>query len=348
MKSSTLRYAVAILACLSITGIISAATTISTNIDTGGNLSVTGGTTLTGAVAATGAVTLGDAATDVILSTGIFQASSTALFGGAVTTYANSTFGDAATDISLFTGRLHASSTALLSFPVSFYDSLTFASTTATTTVSFTSTGINFDSNTFVLDPNSNRIGILTATPAYSFEVNGTASSSNLIAGVSLGVASSSPSTTFGVAGSGYFSTGLGVGILNTTAGSILANVSVGVASSSPYVALGVTGTTTSSAGMVIGAGGTALNQVLSGTCTYNPAAAITGSTTLSTNCTSATGVRNGDRVYVTPRTLETHLIMTSASSTATDDVIQVSVYNTGVIGAITPTSATWTWMAIR
>ena len=136
-----------------------------------------------------------------------------------------------------------------------------------------------------------------------------------------------------------------------TTATSVIigsATANVGIASTSPYVALGVTGTTTSSAGMVIGSSGTAITQMLWGTCTYNPGASIVGSSTRSTNCTGATGVRSGDKIFITPNSLATHLVMTSASTTSTNDVIQVSVYNTGVIGTITPASATWTWMAMR
>ena len=244
MKKEFLRYAGAVLICFSVVGIVSAATTISTSISTGGDLTVTGTSALTGAVTTAGDVTLGNATADVILSTGGFQASSTALFVGAVNFYGNMTVDKA-----------------------------------ATTTVTFSQAGINFDSNTFVIDPNANRVGVMTATPSS---------------------------------------------------------------------ALDVTGTTTSSAGMVVGSGGTAIARVLMGTCTYNPGAAVTASTTRSTNCTSATGVRSADKIFVTPSTLETHLIMTSASSTATSDVIQVSVYNTGVTGDITPASATWTWMAIR
>jgi hypothetical protein len=43
---------------------------------------------------------------------------------------------------------------------------------TATTTVAMTN-GINFDSNTFVIDPNSNRVGIGTTAPGAKLEVIG-------------------------------------------------------------------------------------------------------------------------------------------------------------------------------
>ncbi len=138
-----------------------------------------------------------------------------------------------------------------------------------------------------------------------------------------------------------------------TTATSVIigsASASVGIASSSPITALGVTGTTTSSLGARIGAYGSGITQLLFGTCTYNPGAAVLASTTRSTNCTGATGVRLTDRVFVTPHGLEPSLVFTSASSTATNDVIQVSVYNTNTAGAgsVTPASNAWDWMAVR
>ena len=219
---------------------------------------------------------------------------------GTLTVNGNSTFGNAATDINLFTGTLQASTTALLTSGFTTFGNWTIDQA-ATTTVTFNQTGINFDSNTLVISPTANRIGILTANPANALDVSGT-----------------------------------------------LSATSVGVASTSPHVALGVVGTTTSSAGVRVGADGSGITQILFGTCTYNPGAAVTASTTRSTNCTGATGVRSGDRVFVTPRTLEQHLIMVSASSTA-NDVIQVTVYNTGINGGnITPASATWDWLSIR
>jgi ethanolamine utilization microcompartment shell protein EutS len=257
-------------AVMLVVGVVEAATTISTNISTGGTLSVTGATTLNGNT------TLGNAATDVNLFTGTLQASTTALFTSGFTTYGNSTFGDAATDTNIFTGTLQASTTALFTGAVTMYGNLT-VDKSATTTVTFSDEGINFDANTFVIDPNANRVGILTATPSAAFEVSGLASSTTAVVG-----------------------------------------------------------------------GGDTISGIVFGTCTYNPGAAITASSTLSTNCTAASGVRTGDRVFVTPRSLETELIMVSASSTA-QNVIQVTVYNTGAItGSISPASATWDWMSIR
>ncbi|HEY9582706.1 MAG TPA: hypothetical protein VJK09_00085 [Candidatus Paceibacterota bacterium] len=120
MKNDFLKYAGAVAICLSVVGMVSAATTISTDISTGGTLAVTGASTLTGAVT-------------------------------------------------------HSASTTLA-------NDLWF-SEAATSTVGFATAGLNFDSSTFVIDPNSNMVGILTATPATALEVAGTASSTNTVVG---------------------------------------------------------------------------------------------------------------------------------------------------------------------
>src|SRR3989344_3452279 len=119
----------------------------------------------------------------------------------------------------------------------------------------------------------------------------------------------------------------------------------VGVASTTPYVALGVTGTTTSSAGAVIGLHGSNINQVLFGTCTFNPGIIEDGKT-INTNCVSATGVTTLDKVFVTPVNLEKGLVLTSASSTA-NDTIQLAIQN-ATSTSVTPDSRSWNWMAIR
>lgn len=223
-----------------------------------------------------------------------------------------------------FDGSLRASSTLLVTGAMTAYSNLNASSTFAVTDVSNFYGNVNFN-------------GYATTT----------ASNGNFATDGTLGVSSSTPSTTLGVAGSAYVSTGLGVGVVNTTAGRIVASTDLGVASSSPYVALGVTGTTTATAGMVIGSGGSGITQLRFGTCTYNPGVAITANRLLSTNCTGATGVQTFDRVFVTPVGLAEGLVMTSASSTA-NDIIQVSVLNASSTANITPASATWNWMAIR
>ena len=149
---------------LAVVLVAQAATTISTNISTGGTLTVNG------------ASTFGDAATDLNLSTGTPQASTTSLFTSGLSTYGNSIFGDASTDTNLFTGTLQASTTALFTGDITLYggaSGLTFSSS-ATTTVGFNSlAGINFDSNLFVIDPNADRLGVASSSPAQEFGVVG-------------------------------------------------------------------------------------------------------------------------------------------------------------------------------
>ncbi len=257
-----------ILSIFFVTALAHAATTIGTNVNTGGTLTVTGTSTF------------GDNIT-VPAAYGLDTAAAGALNIGTSTT-TSLTIADAGV-LTTIRGTLNVDEAVTFDATLGVTGVATFSSNftldnSATSTVTMTN-GLNFDSNTFVVDPNANRVGVLTATPNTDFEVVGTASSTSLIVGG------------------------------NSTNGTI--------------------------AGIVFG------------TCTYNPAAAITASSTLSTNCTGATGVQTTDRVFMTPRSLENNLIFTSASSTASD-VIQVSVYNTGVTGDITPASATWDWMAIR
>lgn len=120
----------------------------------------------------------------------------------------------------------------------------------------------------------------------------------------------------------------------------------VGISSSSPFVALGVTGTTTSSAGAILGLNGSPVNQILFGTCTYNPGAVVTTAGRV-TNCTGATNVTATDKVFVTPVKLELGLVFAGASSTS-DGSISVMVFNATTTGGITPASGTWYWMAIK
>ncbi len=220
------------------------ATSVGTNVSVTGTLTTTGVTTLTGSL----------------------QASSTALFTGNITTYGNATFGDAAGDLNLFTGTLQASSTALFGDTATFYGNLT-VDKAATTTVTFNQAGLNFDSNTLVIDPNANRVGVLTATPGTSFEVNGTASTTNLVVG-----------------GNGSTIAGIVFGFCNLSSGT------------------------------------------------------ITASTTKAVNCTSATGVRTSDRVFVmATSSLPTNLILLSASSSATD-TISLYIHRLDLTGGATAT----------
>ena len=97
--------------------------------------------------------------------------------GGSLTVDGNSTFGNAATDVNLFTGTLQASTTALFTSGFTTYGDLTI-NKAATTTVTFSQAGINFGSDTLVIDPNATRVGVGSSSPFSALGVTGTTTSS--------------------------------------------------------------------------------------------------------------------------------------------------------------------------
>lgn len=94
--------------------------------------------------------------------------------GGATTLNGSSTFGDAATDVNLFTGTLQASTTALFTSGFTTYGNWSI-NKSSETAVSFGTAGINFDSNTLVIDPSNNRVGVGSSTPITELGVQGAA-----------------------------------------------------------------------------------------------------------------------------------------------------------------------------
>lgn len=128
------------------------ATTIGNNVSVTGTLTSTGNATLSGTLAVTG----------------------TSDFTGATTFAGNNTFGNAAADVNLFTGTLQASTTALFTSGFTTYGDWSI-NKTSETAVSFGSAGINFDSNTLVIDPTNNRVGVGSSTPITEFGVQSAA-----------------------------------------------------------------------------------------------------------------------------------------------------------------------------
>ena len=114
------------------------------NIATKGTLTVAGATTLSSTLNVSGAASL---------SSTLGVTGDTTL-SGALSANGNVSIGDANTD----TLTVKAGSWSFTS--------------TATTTVSMTN-GLNFDAGTLVIDPNSGRVGLATATPATTLDVNG-------------------------------------------------------------------------------------------------------------------------------------------------------------------------------
>ena len=311
-----------IITALVVVGIVSAATTIGTNISTGGTLSVTGASTLTGNTAVsgtlgvTGATTLngnstfGDASTDINLFTGTLQASTTALFTSGLLTYGNSTFGDAATDVNLFTGTLQASTTALFTNGLLTYSNSTFGDAAtdvnlftgtlqASTTALFTSGLTSYGNLTLV----NSRIIV---PPAYGLDVS---SAGTLNIGTS-----TADAITIGKLGITTDFPGLAT-VAN--ASSTLANFG----------------------------GGTTVSGLLFGSCSVNFGTSIGTAVATTTNCT-ATGVTSSYKVFMTPVGLEQYIVFHNASSTGSN-VIQVQVYNS-TSTSITTAARTWNWMAIK
>lgn len=290
------------------------ASTISTNIQTDGTLSVTGA-----------AVNYGDLTTG-----GDFYVNGAGFSLGT---------GSATTTLTVSAARLGIASTS----PWGLFSVESDNASVGTNNPIFVVGDQGTTTPLFIISGNDGRIGIGTSSPGVKLGVAGDINA-NIIYGDTLFATSTTATSTLRG----------GLTVDTSTLVVDFSSNSVGVASSSPFVALGVTGTTTSSWGAILGLNGAPINQLRFGTCTYNPGVSIAASSTVSTNCTGATGVNTSDRVFVTPVSLEIGLVMTSASSTA-DNVIQVSVMNTGnrepsagYGTALTPASASWFWMAIR
>ena len=235
----------------------------------------------------------------------------------------------------------------------------------ATTTLSaLSATAIGFDTDidlygrelrigtgsaTSTLTALSTSLGLNTDFDIYGGDLalgTGSATTTLTSAGGFLGIASTTPWALFSVNPDQVSGPEFAVGSSTKTDFLVTNAGLVGIGSTTPFVALGVTGTTTSSRGAIVGIDGSPVNQIRFGVCTYNPGAVIT-TAGLSTNCTSAKGVTQTDKVFVTPQQLELGLIFTGASSTAAD-IIQVTVVNATTTGGITPASREWYWMAIK
>lgn len=105
----------------------------------------------------------------------------------------------------------------------------------------------------------------------------------------------------------------------------------VGIQTATPNTTLEVVGTA-STTNLIVGGNGTSLAGVVAGYCTI-PATTVTASSTNYANCTGATGVINGDRVFVqATSSLADNFIIQSASSTVTAGTINVKILNTGMI----------------
>ena len=128
-------------------------------------------------------------------------------------------------------------------------------------------------------------------------------------------------------------------GTLTSTAGlNTLGNASTTILSAS---------TMASTSQLVIGGNGTALDGAVSGVCGVANVT-IAATTTAMVSCIGATGIRSGDRVFVTATSsLPANFIIQAASSTAAT-VIQVNLMNTGSIGGTSPGPTAFYYWATR
>ena len=206
-------------------------------------------------------------------------------------------------------GSIYATSTLLVDGAATFKSTVTLSAANLTV-----STGYGLDSTGAVLN-----IGTTTATT------------------VNIG----STGATVAVRGNMTFPTGYGIdvasGVLNigtTTA----TRINIGSATSPVVIA-------NASSTLANFGSGTTVSGLLFGTCTVNFGTSIGAGQATTTNCV-ATGITTSYKVFVTPSTLEPNFVFNSASSTA-PDTIQVQAFNSTTT-AVTISSHTWSWMAIK
>jgi len=305
---------VSLIAIMTTVGIVSAVTTIGSNISTGGTLGVTGATTLGNNVTIPAYYSLDTAASgDLNIGT------------------------STATAITI--GGLQATTT----FPFIVRANYGLDSTGALYLGTSTATSLTIGRKTVVITIDGN----LTIPAAYSLDV-ATAGSLNIgtSTATSLTIGKSGVTTTFpGLASANYGVDSTGALYLGT---STATSLTVGKAGITTTVSgLMVSSANASSTLHSFGAG-TTVQKMIFGTCTPT-LDSINASTTLSAICTGSEGVDATTwKVFVTPYITNPDIIFSSASSTANG--IQVSVLNTAVsnVGAINPNDNLWSWMAIK
>lgn len=332
--------------------ITTASTTISTNVNTGGTLTVSGATTLNGNV------TLGDAAADVVLSTGGFQASSTALIGGASTFYAQATIsganglvlGSSASDITGSAGMIYYNSASKV---IKMHDGTDWF-TVGTSTSGLTLSGnrlqlaslnyyMTFGSTTqqglsvLTLESTSTAsipltiVGRLSQTAKLLQIMN--SAGTNLFTVDNLGQASTTMLTTTGdLFVNGFATTTAASGNFSTKGTLTVSGLStLGMATTTGETVNGMASTTQ----LVVGGNGTTVSGLIMGYCTI-AGVTVNASSTAYDDCSGATGIRAGDRVIMqATSSLSAGLVIQAASSTGAG-LINVRLQNVNASSGIT------------
>jgi len=311
---------ISLVAFLAVAGAVWATTTIGTNITTGGSiyatssLVVTGGTTLYSTLTATTTVITANNDQAAVLTVRQDEATGNIL-----------TLKDSGTPVFWIgpSGIVYASSTLLVTGATTHYSTLTATTTviTANNDQADVLTVRQDEATLNILTLKDSAINVLTVGPTGNVVVQPSAVSP----------------TAFSVK---VPTTGKPIFDVDTT-NSLASTTALFV----PQSGTNTPRFNASSTGVSIG-NGTKIANVFFGTCqvTYGN---ILASTTAVANCT-ATGVASGDKVFVTPNISNSNIIFSSASSTAAGDIIQIAVYNTGVIGTVNPDDNYWSWMAVR
>ena len=344
---------------MSVSAIVSAATTIGTNISTGGTLTVTGASSLTGALTMAGnASTTGSA---VIKSATINSDTGAISFGnenltttgtltvsGILTIDTNTLYVDATNN------RVGIGSTSP--------DVLLMVGSTTPTTVSgyrdaFFAGAEEMD-GVLTLDANASTTGsavlksatINSDTGAITFTNENLSTTGTLAAGATTITGALSVSTDIAMATAS--STGIvKFATINSDTGAIsFSNENLTTTGAINFATASSTGLATLDS-IKVSSTGTTVAGLLHGTCSINPAS-IAAATSSPISC-SATGVVSGDKVFVTPPPSAASvnsdwLIFSGASASTTAANIQIELFNASTTAAIDGPAETWTWMAIR
>lgn len=163
--------------------------------------------------------------------------------------------------------------------------------------------------------------GTLTQTGAAAFAAGVNASSTLLVTGAVTHYGNS----TFGDAATD----------VNLFTGTLQASTTALFTSGLTTYAASTLGATTTATGLKVGGSGTTFIQLVAGFCNI-PDTTVAASTTAYANCTSATGIAAGDRVFVMATGSLTSSVVIKAATSTANDTINVAILNTTNVSTTT------------